>query len=373
MKKIAIIALTFAAMNTFAWEWNVKTGFDAYRDHVKFATKPSLDNTNGMGFTLGTEIIPIDTGVFELGVGAEYNFGYKSLHYNSGPEVLFKKGTTAKNEKEFIPIYAVTHLNFWRNKKDDAAAYVVGRLGGMASREKVGDPFKPGLYYGLGLGVEYNALVAELLYDGGFTPKDLKAAGNKAFDNKVGIRVGLRLGSFIKKAPVVQKEVVKPEPVVVEPIVVEPIVEPTPEPVVPVVEEPVIVEVERPDFIHGNCSSETKICTIYGFKVDGRVPNAQEQKNLKEIVDMVNNFAVSGDIDVVGHTDATGSVKYNQKLSVERAKQITMLLQKYGLSNSIKVNSITGKGELEPAATNKTKQGRYMNRRVELKFSELVK
>ncbi len=420
MKKIAIFALAFTAMNSFAWEWNVKAGFDGWRSNTGLkatnsgsfeAVKPSLDNTEGMGFTLGTEIIPVDTGIFELGVGAEYNFGVKTVQFNTERPVEFKGTKAENNKKEFIPIYAVSHINMYRTKDSKGAVYLVNRLGGVATRVDQTQPFAAGVYYGAGLGFEYGPLVAEILYDGAFVPAyspvveksltgtvantptdptkvtarhkiakifkdrfDVRKAGapdEKAFENKVGIRLGLRLGDYTRKAPVVKKEVVKP-------VVVVPVVKPEPKPMpkpVPKPEpvKPVIVEVKKTktSFIHANCNAETKICTIYGFKVDGRKPNAEEQRNIAQITAMVNKFAISGDIDVVGHTDATGSVKYNQKLSVERAQEVTRLLKAAGLKEEIKVRSISGKGELQPETTNKTKAGRYRNRRVQLIFKDL--
>ncbi|MBS9784556.1 MAG: OmpA family protein [Oceanivirga sp.] len=425
MKKIAIFALAFTAMNSFAWEWNVKAGFDAWRSNTGFtydestkklaAVKPSLDNTEGMGFTLGTEVIPVDTGIFELGVGAEYNFGVKTVQFNTERPVEFGGDKTkVNNKKEFIPIYAVSHINMYRTKDSKGSVYLVNRLGGVATRVDQTKPFAAGVYYGAGLGFEYGPLVAEVLYDGAFVPaysnaaiailneskganttvkekiatdlhtrfttRKLGAPDEKAFENKVGIKLGLRLGDYTRKAPVVKKEVVKKE--VVKPVVVVPVVKPEPKPMPkpvpkpmpkPEPVKPVIVEVKKTktSFIHANCNAETKICTIYGFKVDGRKPNAEEQRNIAQIADMVNKFAISGDIDVVGHTDATGSVKYNQKLSVERAQEVTKLLKAAGLKEEIKVRSISGKGELDPETTNRTKAGRYKNRRVQLIFKDL--
>lgn len=69
-------------------------------------------------------------------------------------------------------------------------------------------------------------------------------------------------------------------------------------------------------------------------------------------------------VDVIGHTDSTGSSAYNQKLSERRAKAVADYLISGGISAS-QVNVI-GKGESEPVASNKTSEGRASNRRAEI-------
>jgi OOP family OmpA-OmpF porin len=59
-------------------------------------------------------------------------------------------------------------------------------------------------------------------------------------------------------------------------------------------------------------------------------------------------------IEVAGHTDSTGSAAYNQKLSERRANTVRAYL------------IAKGYGETQPVADNKTRDGRYKNRRVEL-------
>ena len=120
-----------------------------------------------------------------------------------------------------------------------------------------------------------------------------------------------------------------------------------------------------------SCSVDDKKCVIRGFKVDGRVPNENEQNDLRKIADVINQFADGGTIDFVGHTDSTGSNAYNQKLSVARAQNVARLLREYGLKNSISYGTITGQGETNPMDTNDTQQGRYNNRRVELFFQNV--
>ena len=69
-------------------------------------------------------------------------------------------------------------------------------------------------------------------------------------------------------------------------------------------------------------------------------------------------------IIAVGHTDSVGNDAYNQKLSVRRAEAV----KAYLVTKGIEKNRIytEGKGEKQPVADNKTKEGRAKNRRVEI-------
>ena len=66
----------------------------------------------------------------------------------------------------------------------------------------------------------------------------------------------------------------------------------------------------------------------------------------------------------VGHTDRLGSDAYNQKLSERRAAAV----KTYLVSKGVEANRVytEGKGEKQPVASNKTKDGRAKNRRVEI-------
>lgn len=66
----------------------------------------------------------------------------------------------------------------------------------------------------------------------------------------------------------------------------------------------------------------------------------------------------------IGHTDSIGSDAYNQKLSVRRAESVKAYLVTRGVApNRIYTE---GKGEKQPVASNKTRDGRAKNRRVEI-------
>ena len=67
-----------------------------------------------------------------------------------------------------------------------------------------------------------------------------------------------------------------------------------------------------------------------------------------------------------GHTDSIGTEQYNQRLSERRAEAVKQYLVSKGIPAS-KITTI-GKGESQPVATNKTKEGRQKNRRVDIEF-----
>ena len=66
----------------------------------------------------------------------------------------------------------------------------------------------------------------------------------------------------------------------------------------------------------------------------------------------------------IGHADSIGSDAYNQALSVRRAESV----KAYLVSKGIEANRVytEGKGEKQPVADNRTREGRAKNRRVEI-------
>ena len=69
-------------------------------------------------------------------------------------------------------------------------------------------------------------------------------------------------------------------------------------------------------------------------------------------------------LEVVGHTDSTGPADYNQGLSERRAQSAADYLSSQGVSASR--ITVKGMGESAPVADNATREGRAMNRRVEI-------
>ena len=105
------------------------------------------------------------------------------------------------------------------------------------------------------------------------------------------------------------------------------------------------------------CNREEKKCVIRGFKVNGRIITEYQIFDLKEIVNILNKFGESGTVDFVGYTDSTGTKKYNQKLSLIRARNVARLFREFGLKDTISIGEISGKGEEDPVDLNETDQG----------------
>ncbi len=87
-------------------------------------------------------------------------------------------------------------------------------------------------------------------------------------------------------------------------------------------------------------------------------------RQVKKIATAMKEGDQSGVILVVGHTDATGSAAWNQRLSEQRAQNVGRVLEQAGLS--AKKLYFQGAGSARPVADNATVTGRTANRRVEI-------
>ena len=75
-------------------------------------------------------------------------------------------------------------------------------------------------------------------------------------------------------------------------------------------------------------------------------------------------------VDVIGHTDSTGSNEYNQRLSEERAQSVATYLM--GRQVNADRFVIRGAGETQPVADNASPDGRALNRRVEIYLTPIT-
>ncbi len=95
------------------------------------------------------------------------------------------------------------------------------------------------------------------------------------------------------------------------------------------------------------------------------------QANFRPILDQFatslrNNAATR--VDIVGHTDSSGSDAINNPLSVRRAESVRDYLVGRGVADRI---STAGVGSRQPIADNGSASGRALNRRVEIYVGEL--
>ena len=83
---------------------------------------------------------------------------------------------------------------------------------------------------------------------------------------------------------------------------------------------------------------------------------------LNQIVEILNEYP-DYRLEISGHTDNTGADDFNQNLSEQRAKACFDYLASQGVPP--RRLSYVGYGESRPIATNDTREGRQLNRRVE--------
>jgi outer membrane protein OmpA-like peptidoglycan-associated protein len=89
---------------------------------------------------------------------------------------------------------------------------------------------------------------------------------------------------------------------------------------------------------------------------------------LNSLVLTFKEFDKNG-IDIVGHTDSTGSLELNQNLSNRRAQSVAAYLSGNGVQPSR--ISAYGAGPNQPIASNANEAGRAQNRRVEINLRPL--
>jgi OOP family OmpA-OmpF porin len=99
------------------------------------------------------------------------------------------------------------------------------------------------------------------------------------------------------------------------------------------------------------------------FDFDKSVIKPEGKAKLDDLVGKVKAINLEV-IIAVGHTDSVGSDGYNQKLSMRRSQAVKAYLVSKGIDKTRIYTE--GKGEKQPVADNKTKEGRAKNRRVEI-------
>jgi outer membrane protein OmpA-like peptidoglycan-associated protein len=102
----------------------------------------------------------------------------------------------------------------------------------------------------------------------------------------------------------------------------------------------------------------------FSFPPGGAEIGANNFGVLDRILTAVDMFP-DARIQVIGHTDSTGSESRNLTLSIERANNVARFLTQVGGVPAARVES-TGYGETRPIASNDSPEGRAKNRRIEI-------
>lgn len=158
-----------------------------------------------------------------------------------------------------------------------------------------------------------------------------KAAGNTALGAIIGATVGGVTGAVIGKKMDKQAEEIKNE---------------VPGAKVERVGEGIVVEFSS--------------AVLFGF--DQSSLSSAAQATLNDLVTILNKYPDT-DLEIQGHTDNTGTDKYNQALSERRASTVANYLTSHGIA--LERVSTKGFGESTPKYSNDTEAGRAQNRRVE--------
>lgn len=99
------------------------------------------------------------------------------------------------------------------------------------------------------------------------------------------------------------------------------------------------------------------------FATNSAAVSGAAQNDLYAVARNLNQYPNSR-VQVVGHTDNTGSAALNMDLSQRRAQSVAGILAAGGVNSSRL--SATGAGYNQPVASNDTAAGRAQNRRVEI-------
>jgi len=165
-----------------------------------------------------------------------------------------------------------------------------------------------------------------------------------------------------EKAPVMEKKTVMKAPEVKEPVIEKKVIAPLDDD-----KDGVINSLDKcPNTITGSIVDNTG-CVVsvdlqINFDSDSSLIKNTYSNKIKEFATFLKKYP-SVQAKIEAHTDATGSKNYNQKLSERRANATVKALRDL----DIDVNRLEaiGYGELKPIQSNKTKEGRASNRRVE--------
>lgn len=128
--------------------------------------------------------------------------------------------------------------------------------------------------------------------------------------------------------------------------------------------DPVMLEVPLEKLRVGN----SLVLNNVFFDTDSDVLKGQSKTELDRLVNLlIQNNGMR--VEIGGHTDAVGTEEKNLDLSKRRAEAVVQYLVGQGIA--VDRLTSTGYGESKPVATNDTEAGRALNRRTEVRITEI--
>ncbi len=104
------------------------------------------------------------------------------------------------------------------------------------------------------------------------------------------------------------------------------------------------------------------------FQFDSDLLSTEGSNEMRKLSAMLRSYKDVKKVEVVGHTDSNGSEAYNQALSERRAETVKKWFESVVPGFPVVAS---GAGESTPLASNDTKDGRRLNRRVEIKVDAI--
>jgi outer membrane protein OmpA-like peptidoglycan-associated protein len=105
------------------------------------------------------------------------------------------------------------------------------------------------------------------------------------------------------------------------------------------------------------------------FDFDTATLTAGGREKLQKLATVLLAHQASYRVEIEGHTDASGPDDYNLQLSQQRAEAVRQSLEQAGVDAS-RIVAARGVGSASPVASNDTREGRQLNRRVEVIIAE---
>jgi len=109
--------------------------------------------------------------------------------------------------------------------------------------------------------------------------------------------------------------------------------------------------------------------TVHNFKrnhsaLSSEQYNSWKDKNLAAITTLVQNLPAGASLELTGHTDTTGTEKYNKNLSVKRAQYVADKLTGTGIAKSKLVVQGAGYSQTLPGEAGDSGKNRRVTFRV---------